>query len=298
MALIFVLVDGVGLASDGPNNPVVSGMPRLARLLGVPLDLSLGVDHEGLLAAPIDATLGVAGLPQSGTGHSAIYGGFNAATLNGRHQPSYPTIAMRQRLAERNLLGVALDAGYRVAWANVYLPGYTEAVERRRMRHTAGTWSALSSGLPLRGLADLFAGTAVSWDITHSLARRRPGCEDLPLIDAEAAGQRLACLADDYDLVSFETYLTDLAGHGRLALSVPDTLTVIDSFLTGILERKRPGDTLVVTSDHGNVEDRTTRVHTRNTVPLIVAGPAAAAFRHVGAIDGLLDSVVAGLGQR
>ena len=297
MALIFVMVDGVGLAEVGPHNPVASGMPRLASLLGVSIDAALDIQSARLLARPIDATLGVDGLPQSGSGHSTIYGGFNAAAFNGRHQPSYPTIAMRERLARHNLFSAAREVGYRVAWANVYLPGYSEAVERRRMRHTAGTWAALQSGLPLRGLAELTTGTAVSWDITQALARRRPDCDGLPLISPEAAGRRLVQLAGEHDLVAFETYLPDLAGHGRLALSPQEGLALVDDFLAGIITAKRPEDTLVVTSDHGNAEDTRTRVHTRNPVPLIAAGPAAAVFGRVSAIDGLLEAMIEGLGH-
>ncbi len=161
------MIDGVGLAPAGPHNPVAYGLSRLVHALGAPLTDSLSIARARVYAKPIDATLGVAGLPQSGSGHSAIYGGFNAAALNGRHQPSYPTIAMRQRLADQNMLQVARQAGYRVAWANAYLPGYREAVKQRRVRHTAGTWAALCAGLDLPDQSDLLTGTAESWDITQ-----------------------------------------------------------------------------------------------------------------------------------
>jgi phosphopentomutase len=117
------------------------------------------------------------------------------------------------------------------------------------------------------------------------------------LISPAAAGQRLVCLAGEHDLVGFETYLPDLAGHGRLALSPQEALALVDGFLAGIVTAKQPEDTLVVTSDHGNVEDLRTRVHTRNPVPLIAFGPAAATFGRVSAIDGLLEAMIEGLGQ-
>jgi hypothetical protein len=297
MALIFVMVDGIGLAPAGPQNPVASELSALAGLLGAPLDAALHVDKPGLLARPIDATLGVAGRPQSGSGHTAIYGGYNAPEANGRHQPSYPTIAMRERLGERNLFKLALAAGWRVAWANAYLPGYSEVVEFRRVRHTAGTWAALQAGLALRGLPELLDGRAVSWDITQALARTRPGCGDLPEIAPAAAGARLAHLAMDNDLVAFETYVPDLAAHQRLAWSPAKALRLVDKLVAGIVQAKRPGDTLIVTSDHGNAEDATTRVHTRNPVPLIVIGPAAHLFASVPAIDGLVEAILNGLGE-
>lgn len=295
MALIFVLIDGVGLAPVGPNNPVARGFPQLTRVLGMPLTDQLSVTTATMRAAPIDATLGVAGLPQSGSGHTAIYGGFNASAFNGRHQPSYPTIAMRAQLGEQNMLGAALAAGCRVAWANAYLPGYDAAVTGRRLRHTAGTWAALHAGLPLRGMAELRAGLALSWDITQSLARTRPGAEDVPLITPEAAGGRLARLARSHDLVAFETYVPDLAGHERIPVSLDDALTTVDGLIAGVLAERDAGDTLVLTSDHGNSEDMTTRIHTRNPVPLIAIGPAADVFASVTALDGLMPALLAAL---
>jgi len=296
MALIFVLVDGVGLAPAGPDNPVTLCMPWTSGMLGVRLDDALAVNTPLLTAQPINATLGIPGLPQSGSGHSTLYGGFNAAAFNGRHQPSHPTVAMRERLAQRNLLLEAQQAGYTVAWANGYLPGYSQAVADRRMRHTAGTWSALGAGLELRGLPELLAGTAVSWDLTQQLARMRPGCENLPEVTATESGERLARLAMAFDFVAFETYLPDLAGHRRLTMTPEDALGLVDDLLAGIIGAKGPRDTLVVTSDHGNVEDATTRLHTRNPVPLIVHGPAAGAFTEVKTLDEVMSAILEGLG--
>ena len=295
MSLIFVMVDGVGLAPCASHNPVATGMPGLRSLLGAPLDDALWIETPALHAVPIDATLGIAGLPQSGTGHTAIYGGFNAAALNGRHQPGYPTAAMRDNLARHNVFRVASEAGYRVAWANAYLPGYGQAVERRRLRHTAGTWGAMEAGLELRGLEHLLAGTAVSWDITQSMARSRPGCGDLTLISPESAGQRLVRLAATHDLVAFETYLPDLAGHGRIPHTPEEALAVVDGLLVGVAEARRPEDTLVMTSDHGNVEDARTHVHTRHPVPLVSLGPAAGVFARVRAIDGVMEALLEAL---
>lgn len=293
MALIVVLIDGVGLAPDGPHNPVAAGLPQLARILGAPLTQRLWCTTPTLHARPIDATLGVPGLPQSGSGHTAIWGGFNAAAFNGRHQPSFPTIAMRARLARENMLLSVQQHGRSVAWANAYLPGYDAAIQGRRLRHTAGTWAALHAGLPLRGVTELLAGTAVAWDITQQLARTRPGATELPLIAPEVAGQRLARLARSYELVAFETYLPDLAGHARIPIPLPDALAAVDGMVAGAAAHLAPTDTLVLTSDHGNSEDTTTRVHTRNPVPLIVIGPAAARFAQVQAIDEVAAVVAA-----
>lgn len=295
MALIFVMIDGVGLAPAGPHNPVAEGLPQLTALLDAPLTDALRIETASLRAVPIDATLGLPGLPQSGSGHAAIYGGFNAAALNGRHQPSYPTIAMREYLAQQNLFRLAQARGARVIWANGYLPGYLEVVAQRRLRHTAGTWAALAAGLELRGLDHLQSGTAIGWDVSHALLRTRLDGDELPLITPEAAGERLAALARTADLVAYETYLPDLAAHERLDISVAAALALVDGLIGGILAHRSAGDTLILTSDHGNSEDRTTRVHTRNSVPLLVSGPAARHFAAVRSIDEIAAAILAAL---
>ncbi len=297
MALIFVLIDGVGLAPAAPYNPVAAGLPRLMRVLGAPLTHALAVRSAMTHAAPIDATLGVDGLPQSGSGHAAIYGGYNAAAANGRHQPTYPTVAMRESLARHNVFLAATQAGCRVAWANAYLPGYEEAIARRRLRHTAGTWAALAAGLELRGVDHVAAGTALTWDITQQLARTRPGATQLPAIAAGEAGARLARLARAHNLVAFETYVPDLAAHGRLSMPLEEALDQVDGLLAGVVAAMSHADTLVVTSDHGNSEDTRTRAHTRNPVPLLAIGAAADRFQAVCSIDQVAGAILHALAQ-
>ena len=51
----------------------------------------------------------------------------------------------------------------------------------------------------------------------------------------------------------------------------------LDGFLAGLVPALGE-TTLLVTSDHGNLEDKSTRSHTRNPVPLLAIGPQAAAF--------------------
>ena len=292
MAYIIVLIDGVGLAPATATNLVAMGMPQLAHVLGQPLTNQLRIERTDLLAKGIDATLGLPGLPQSGSGHAAIWGGFNAALGNGRHQPSYPTIAMRERLREGNLFKAARGLGLRVAWANAYLPGYREAVEQRRIKHTAGTWAALQADLPLRGVADAQAGTALTWDVTQHMAPTRAGATLLPTITPAAAADRLSGLAGTHDLVAFETYLPDLAAHNRLAISLAEALVIVDAFAARLIEQRASADTVIFTSDHGNSEYSASTTHTRNPVPLIVAGPAATPFQKVHSIDQIAPTVL------
>ncbi|MFC2029634.1 metalloenzyme, partial [Chloroflexota bacterium] len=154
------------------------------------------------------------------------------------------------------------------------------------------TLTAMAADAPIPDMDDLFEGDAVLWDITHEVASTYLGYE-LPTVEAREAGARLARMADSYDLVMFETFLTDLAGHRRLE---PEAiLPRLDGFLGGFLEHRRAGTTLVLSSDHGNLEDCSTRSHTRNPVPLLVVGPEAGRFLDAETILDVAPGILAAL---
>jgi 2,3-bisphosphoglycerate-independent phosphoglycerate mutase len=293
MSIIFLFLDGVGLAPAAVNNPFAfTPTPALQQLLGGPLTLEQVQTGARLLLKPIDATLGVAGLPQSGTGHVALLAGVNAPALHGRHQTSFPPVALRPLLAERSLFHAVLAGGQRVAFANVFTEGYWAALAARRLRRSASVIAAEGAGLRLRDLADLRAGQALMWDITGEALHMRGEGLDIAPITAEQAGQQLAQLAAAHELVFFECFLLDLAGHGRLAIDLPAALVRVDGLIAGLLQHLRPQDSLLVTSDHGNVEDLLAPSHTRNPVPLLVAGPAAPRFAEVETIAEVMPAIV------
>jgi hypothetical protein len=226
----------------------------------------------------------------------ALLAGVNAPALHGRHQPNFPPVALRPLLAERSLFRRALAAGHRVAFANLFPPAYFEALARRRIRTSASVLAAQGAGLPLRGLAELRAGLALSWDITGQALHDRGEALDHPPITPAQAGARLAALARAHDLVFFECFLTDLAGHGRLGAHGPaDAIARVDGLIGGLIAAMAPSDTLLLTSDHGNLEDSSTTIHSEAPVPLLAAGPAAPAFAAVERIDQLADAVLAAL---
>ncbi len=296
MAVIFFFLDGVGLAPAGPDNPLAAAStPALRALLGGPLTSERVQQRPGLLLKPIDATLGVAGLPQSGTGHTALLAGVNAPALHGRHQPAYPPVALRPLLAERSLLRRVAERGGRATFANVFVPEYWQAISERRARRPASVIAAEGAGLRFRDLDDLRAGAGLSWDITGAALRQRFGVS-VPQVSAPQAGANLARLAGDHDLVFFECFLPDLAAHGRMSGGLDAALELVDGCLGGALAALGPDTTLVLTSDHGNAESLAAPAHTRNPVPLLAAGPQALAFAAVEDIAGVAGAILAALG--
>jgi len=69
-------------------------------------------------------------------------------------------------------------------------------------------------------------------------------------------------------------------------------LGILDDFLGGVLAHRSPGTTLVLCSDHGNLEDTTTKTHTTNPVPLLAIGPGAARFRQATAITDVAPAIL------
>lgn len=295
MALIFVFLDGLGLAPATSTNPLAAApTPVLRTLLGGPLTSEQVQQHANVLLRPIDATLGIDGLPQSGTGHIALLAGVNAPALHGKHQPNFPPVALRPLLAEQSIFRRTRTAGLGAAFANAFTPGYWQAIEARRIRRSASIIAAEGAELHLRTLADLEAGAALSWDITGEAIHHRGEGLHIPLIAPAEAGRRLNMLARNNELVFFESFLPDLAGHGRLGPdAVAETLRRIDALLDGLLATRNANDTVLITSDHGNLEDTTTRVHTYNPVPLLVVGPAVQIFAGVERIDQVADAIMA-----
>ncbi|MBX0330221.1 metalloenzyme [Oscillochloris sp. ZM17-4] len=297
MSIIFVFLDGVGMAPITTGNPLATTpMGHMHALLGGPLSSEAAQARPGLLLRPIDAALGVDGLPQSGTGHVALLAGVNAPALHGRHQPNFPPVALRPLLAERSLFRLAGQSGHSVAFANAFSAGYWQAIAARRIRRSASVIAAEGAGLPLRDLDDLRAGRALSWDITRQAIHSRGEGEGLPLITPDLAGAHLADIARAHRLVFFECFLPDLAGHGRMgADGVHEALVRIDGLLGGLLAAKQPADTVLITSDHGNIEDSRTPSHTRSPVPLLVIGPDAERFAGVERIDQVAPAILANL---
>lgn len=296
--LLFIFLDGIGLGPDEPDNPfATTPLPTLERLCGGRMVAGRSLMTADHLFRPLDAGLGVEGLPQSGTGQTTLFTGVNAAQVAGMHVSAYPTEVLREHIAAFSLLKRAREAGLRVTFANAYSPYYWQMAASRRHRHSATTWTNLAAGLPFRSFEDLARGEAVYWDITHEVARSRYAPE-LNLISPQEAGRRLAGLLAHHDLVLFESFLPDLVGHRRLDWTPQQVLERIDGLLEGVLAALPEGATLLITSDHGNLEDPATKGHTYNPVPLIVWGPGAAWFAEVYDLTGVTPAILTYLQTR
>jgi phosphopentomutase len=91
----------------------------------------------------------------------------------------------------------------------------------------------------------------------------------------------------------FEFFETDEAGHARSMERALDALDRLDALLRGIVRGLPRGGSLVVASDHGNLEDLSIRNHTRAAVPVLGFGPAAAAVGGIRDLTQLAPTLLA-----
>jgi hypothetical protein len=158
-------------------------------------------------------------------------------------------------------------------------PGEPEFEVGRRARAAATTVAYAAGGFRFRTWADARAGDGLTHDITGQRAREHGW--HLPRRDPEEAAGILRGLAAGSDLALFEFFETDEAGHARSMDRALDALGRLDRFLRTLVDGLGPDDALVVASDHGNLEDLSTRNHTRAPVPVLGFGRAAAEVARV-----------------
>jgi hypothetical protein len=224
--------------------------------------------------------MGVPGLPQSATGQTSILTGVNAPMAMGRHVSGFPGPTLRRILLEHSLLKQIRERGMSATFLNAFRPEYFE-LPRARRRLSATSLATLASGAPFRSWEDLVEGRAVAHDLTHWRMRERG--YDLPMRTPEEAGTIIAAEASRSDFSLFEYFETDRAGHAQDRDRAMKCLEDLERALETVLDRVDLGAvTVMVVSDHGNLEDMTVSTHTRNPAIFAAWGPDAGA----GAQDG------------
>jgi 2,3-bisphosphoglycerate-independent phosphoglycerate mutase len=271
-----LFLDGVGIGRNDPDaNPfAVADLPVLRSILDGRMifkkDPYRSTRHASVV--PLNATLGVPGLPQSGTGQTALLTGLNAPKLIGKHFGPYPYSTLRPVLEESNIFNLLHKRGRSSLYVNAFPKQYFDYIHSHRSRIATISSAWLSTGMPLNDGAALSSGRALSADITNE---RWPklGYPEIHTISPRDAGLRLAGFLRRYDFVLFEYYFTDHAGHHQSMHDALAILKQIDEMLEGIFSVFDEKTMLfLLTSDHGNMEDLTIRTHTRNPVPLIAVG--------------------------
>jgi len=300
MLFLFLFLDGVGLGSDDPSiNPFArASMPNMQDLLGgerlllnalpepdeahpaprlpdqaiqVYPPIHLETQRASLLG--LDACLGVSGLPQSASGQATLLTGQNVPAALGYHYGPKPNPAVAGFLRNGNLFNTLKESGCKAGFLNAYPPRYFAAIQSGLRLYSAIPLAATSAGVTLHTSTDLLAGQAIAADFTAQGWHTHLGLSDTPLLSPKEAGARLAELACKYNFSLFEYWMSDYAGHNQDMEAACALLETFDQVLGGLLEAWNDREGLILlTSDHGNLEDLSTRRHTYNPVPALLIG--------------------------
>jgi 2,3-bisphosphoglycerate-independent phosphoglycerate mutase len=284
--ILFLFLDGVGLGVDNPDvNPfsrfelhhidkILNGHKLLAdghAQNRISDNLLADTDSASLLA--LDACLGVEGIPQSATGQASLMTGINAASFLGYHEGPKPTPPIFNLVKNGTMLSELANHGKSAALVNAFPKRYFETIDAGYRLPGVIALSTRLAGYQLKTAADLNEGNAISADFTAEGWRSHLGFPDTPVLTTSQAGERLSTLAQNTDLAIFEYWLTDVAGHHRDFPAAQKLLESLDMVMNSLINSWNFDQGLILlTSDHGNLEDLSTRRHTLNNVPLLIIG--------------------------
>ena len=266
MGVLLFFIDGLGIGARGPQNPF-DGLTG-AEPLAIFQDEAAITIHEGIVV-PTDASLGVEGRPQSASGQTTILTGVNVPARLGYHKQGFPNSAMLEILSQQSIFLQLARAGIApITFANTYTQGFFS----ERPRWVSATTAAMeAAGIPFRRVADLKAGRAVFHDFTNAALIDRG--EDVNLRSAEEAAAVLSRIAAEHRFALYEYFITDKAGHSQDREKAQAILLNLAKLIRELLKQIDLSQTSVIlTSDHGNIEDLSTRNHTLNLVPTIIWG--------------------------
>jgi 2,3-bisphosphoglycerate-independent phosphoglycerate mutase len=264
-SVLLFFIDGLGIGRRGPQNP-------LDNLNAIPLAVFQNEEPERFLSGivvPTDACLGVEGRPQSASGQTTILTGVNAPAAVGYHKQGFPNKALLEIIENNSIFKQLSDAGVKpITFANAYTSRFL--VERPRWV-SATTAAVEAAKMKFRTVSDLQNGRAVFMDYTNRILIER-GEQVSERSESEAATV-LARIVAENRFSLYEYFITDKAGHAQDMDLARTILTSLSLFIRELLLRiDLERTTVILTSDHGNIEDLSSRNHTLHTVPTIVWG--------------------------
>ena len=265
--VIIIFIDGVGVGENSPEyNPCCYSRTGIFSLSTNTLP------YDGKFY-PIDAQLGVNGLPQSATGHTTLYTGINAARLISKHLYGFPNQALRDLLRKYSIFVRLKNQGYRCKFINAFRPVFFTTPEIFKNLHMSATTEMNRyCGFKFADFKQIKMGCALYHDYTNTEPREKGF--NIPEFSAKKAAEILISQSELHNLILYEYFLTDFAGHSRDKKRAIAEIHKVENLIMSVLELMNFNTTcLVVVSDHGNIEDLRTKSHTKNPAFLAVWGP-------------------------
>ena len=271
-------MDGVGLGEADPEiNPFATAVtPHLSSLLNNPIwylnsHKKIITQRASLIAT--DANLDMPRRPQSATGQATILTGRNVPQLVGEHYGPKPNKAVAEIIRAGSLFQEVVDAGGTAALLTPYPQPYFDAIKSGRRLFSAVPLAATSAGIELMTTDDLVNGRSVSPGFTGQAWHNHLGIPNIPILSLQEAGQQIATLAQQYHFSFFEHWPSDRSGHRGTLENAVKHVELLDSVIGSLVQAwDNEEGLLIITSDHGNLEAKNHRKHTRNPVPTILVG--------------------------
>lgn len=265
-SVLLFFIDGLGIGERGEQNPLdkIKNVEPLAHFKNE----NAPIIFDGVLV-PTDPRLGIEGRPQSASGQTTILTGINAPQLLGVHKQGFPNQILRDVINEHSIF---LQLKRLKIEPNIFANAYTPQFFTEKQRWKSTTTVAMEAAvLPFRKLPDLVGRKAVFHDFTNqSLIERN---FDVKLFSAKDAGEILAELTSGHQFTLYEYFITDKIGHAQDFAKAEEYLPPLAEFLRETLQKlDLETTTVILTSDHGNIEDLSVRTHTLNDVPTIIWG--------------------------
>jgi len=265
-SVLLFFIDGLGIGERGENNPlaVIEAVEPLAHFV----DEKSEIIFDGVLI-PTDPRLDIEGRPQSASGQTTILTGINAPQILGVHKQGFPNQILRDVIAEHSIFlqlkKLQIEPN---TFANAYTPKFFTETPRWK---SATTCAMEAANQTFRKLPDLFGRAALFHDFTN-----RHLIElgfDAPVFSPSEAGEILAVLVADHRFTLYEYFITDKIGHAQNFEKAREYLPSLAEFVRETLRKiDLETTTVILTSDHGNIENLAIRNHTLNDVPTIVWG--------------------------
>ncbi|MFN3693814.1 MAG: metalloenzyme [Ignavibacterium sp.] len=277
-SVLMIFIDGVGIGkADSEYNPFFKyGFRTFQNIFNqLPHLENPYLNSDSIYLKPVDANLGVDGLPQSGTGQVSIFCGVNAAKIVGNHFGPFPHSKTIDVLRDKNIFREFLNRNKKVFFANAYPKIFFDYLKSGKTRLSATSLSCRLTNIKLNTITDVRKARALTAEITNERWNKRLNY-NLPVISAKAAARRLLRIASNYNFTLYEFFLTDHLGHGRIKDELEKIHSNLDDFLNEVLNKfDKKKMSIVICSDHGNYEDLSVKGHTRNPALFISAGKNA-----------------------
>ncbi len=265
-SVLLFFIDGLGIGERSASNPfcLADNIEPLAYFKNE----SANVIEEGVLIST-DTRLGIEGRPQSASGQTTILTGINAPKTLGYHKQGFPNRVLSEILRKHSIfLRLRQMKIENIVFANAYTPQFFESEPRWK---SATTLAVEAAGIRFRNLDDLRSGNALYHDFSNQTLKEKGF--NVPSFSSSEAAEILAHLTRTHRFVFYEHFITDKIGHAQDVNKAIEHLPSLAAVLRELLKKvDLERTTLILTSDHGNIEDLSTRNHTLNDVPTVVWG--------------------------